>query len=91
MISAQCFTQCLVATLDVSSALQFFATRAKESTTCASFCVNAWPRSRQATDRDLESSSTRRKANSWTRARLATDRDLESKRCEKVNAWICAL
>ena len=44
----------------------------------------------QATDRDLQSSSTRRKANAWMCARRATDRYLESKRCEKVTAWICA-
>ena len=37
-----------------------------------------WLCARRATDRDLESSSTRRKANAWTRARRATDRGLES-------------
>ena len=53
--------------------------------------VNAWICTCQETDRNLESSSTRRRVNAWICAQRATDRDLESvfvKR--KVNAWICA-
>ena len=63
----------------------------KECNTCASFCANAWICACQATDRDLESSSTGRKANAWMCARRATDRDLEKvSAVRKVNAWICA-
>ena len=51
------------------------------------FVANAWICACQATDRDLESSSTRRRVNAWICARRATDRDLES---FNVNAWICA-
>ena len=50
------------------------------------FVANAWICACQATDRDLESSSTRRKVNAWICARRATDGDLES---VSVNAWIC--
>ena len=39
------------------------------------FCANAWTRARRATDRDLESSSTRRKTNAWICALLTTDHD----------------
>ena len=49
--------------------------RTKESNTCASFCANAWICACQATDRDFQTSSTRRKANAWMCALLTTDRD----------------
>ena len=42
------------------------------------FVATAWICACQATDRDLESSSTRRKVNAWICERRATDRDLES-------------
>ena len=65
MISAQCFTQFLMATRDVLSSRQFFPARTKESNTCASFCANAWICTRQATDRDLEGVSAAKKVNAW--------------------------
>ena len=58
----------------------FFATRSKESNTCASFCPNAWVCACQATNRDLESVFARRKVNAWICACQATERDLETKR-----------
>ena len=69
--------------VDVPTA-RVFPTWTKESNTCA--VANAWICACQATDRDLESSSTRRKVNAWIFARRASDRDLES---FNVNARIC--
>ena len=71
VISAQSFTQCLVATRDVSSF--------HHSNMCASFCPNAWVCAPRATNRDLESVFARRKVNAWICACQATDRDLETK------------
>ena len=51
------------------------------------FVASAWICACQATDRDLESSSTRRMVNAWICARRATDRDPQS---FNVNAWIFA-
>ena len=45
---------------------------------CASFRATAWICACQATDRDLESSSTMKRANAWICALLTTDHDLAS-------------
>ena len=67
------------ARVDVPTA-RVFLVWTKESNTSASFVANAWicACACQATDRDLESSTTRRRVNAWICAQRATDRDLES-------------
>ena len=77
------------ARVDVPTVLFFFSADQGVQHVCKFLC-ECLDTCTRATDRDLESSSGRRKANAWIRGRQATDRDLASKRCEKVNAWICA-
>ena len=67
------------ARVDVPTAAAFLC--GPRSPTCLQvFVANAWICACQATDRDLESSSTRRRVNAWICARRATDRDLETKK-----------